>query len=302
MIIWLASYPRSGNTLLRTIFKQTMGLSSYSDEIMLPSIGHTDLAKQTYGNRNYEGSWDSFYYQASNSKETFLIKTHLPPCDDQPAIYVVRDGRAATESYATYHSSFTKDLQTPPSILELMLGDDYYGDWASHYRAWNSRGLKNLLQVRFEELVNADEILLGKLKAFVDFDGEVRPFENPRNELHSENPNFFRSGHTDWLKGKQWPEKLEYIFIALHGDLLIELSYIQDHEKDLAVKKLNETEISLIGMANKGFIQRNSIRHDAFAKEKVIKQLLDKKIVVPHDVGEKNWLGSIFSLKRRGSL
>jgi hypothetical protein len=32
MIVWLASYPRSGNTLLRTILKRCLDLDSYADE------------------------------------------------------------------------------------------------------------------------------------------------------------------------------------------------------------------------------------------------------------------------------
>ena len=32
MILWLASYPRSGNTLLRTIVHQTMGIGCYDSE------------------------------------------------------------------------------------------------------------------------------------------------------------------------------------------------------------------------------------------------------------------------------
>src|SRR6185437_16369502 len=33
MIVWLASYPRSGNTLLRTVLYQTLGCGSCSAEI-----------------------------------------------------------------------------------------------------------------------------------------------------------------------------------------------------------------------------------------------------------------------------
>jgi len=39
MIIWLASYPRSGNTLLRTVIKSCMGIDSYSDQDIRPIVG-----------------------------------------------------------------------------------------------------------------------------------------------------------------------------------------------------------------------------------------------------------------------
>lgn len=300
MIVWLASYPRSGNTLLRTVFKQTMSLGSYSDEIMMPSVGHTDLAKQSYGSLIYDGSWDSFYQRACSSKDTFLVKTHLPPHDNQPVIYVVRDGRAATESYASYHSNFMQDTQVPSSILELMLGDDYYGDWSTHYHMWNSRAQGSLLEVRFEELVSPDNYLLEKLRDFVGFNGEIKPFKNPMHKLHLENPNFFRSGHIDWHGGDQWTEKLKCFFITLHGDLLIQLGYINVMERDVALSKLDPMEIRLIELAKRSFIERNAMRYDAHFKEKVIKQLLLKRqTTIAHNALGRGWFMRIFGLNRK---
>lgn len=300
MIVWLASYPRSGNTLLRTVFKQTMGLGSYSDEIMMSSVGHTDLTKQSYGNLIYDGSWDSFYQRACSSKDTFLVKTHLPPHDNQPVIYVVRDGRAATESYVAYHSSFIQDSQSSSSIMELMLGDDYYGDWSTHYHMWNSRAQGCLLEVRFEELVSPDNNLLEKLRDFVGFNGEIKSFENPMNELHLQNPNFFRSGHTDWHGGDQWTEKLKFFFIALHGDLLIQLGYINIMERDTALSKLDPMEVRLIELANRGFIERNVMRYEAHSKEKVIQQLaLEKQASIAKNGFGQSCLTRIFGLSRK---
>ncbi len=302
MIVWLASYPRSGNTLLRTVFKQTMDAGSYSDEIMMPTVGHTDVAMQSYGNLIYEGSWDSFYLQASSSKDIFLVKTHLPPRDYQPVIYVLRDGRAATESYASYHNSFVHNSQTPSSILELMLGDDYYGDWSFHYRMWNSRTQGRLLEVRFEDLVNPNINLLEKLRVFAGLDSEIKPFENPMNKLHLENPNFFRFGHTDWHGGEQWTEKLKYFFIALHGDLLINLGYIDIVERDVALSKLDQMEVRLVELANRGFIERNTIRNEAYRKEKVIQQFLSEKQAITNNILGHGWLTRIFGLLRKSKV
>jgi len=276
MIIWLASYPRSGNTLLRTVLKQTMGLGSYSDETMPPNVGHTDLVKESYGSLQYDSSWDAFYLQASNSKDVFLVKTHLPPRDNQPVIYVVRDGRAATDSYASFNGSFIQDANASSSILELMLGNDYYGDWTSHYRAWNARDSKKLLQVRFEDLVNADHNLLETLRVFVGFEGIVKPFENPLDKQRLESPHFFRSGNTNWHSGNQWTKELESFFIALHGDLLTELGYIDVKERDVLLAGLHETQIKFAELANKGFTARNSIRYDAYSKEKIIQQIVQQ--------------------------
>lgn len=300
MIIWLASYPRSGNTLLRTVLKQTMDLGSYSDEIMRPIVGLTDRAKEDIGDLSFEGSWDSFYHQASSSKDIYLVKTHLPPRDNQPVIYVLRDGRAATESYAAYHKSFAPDPKFCPSILELMFGDDYYGDWTSHYRMWNSRAERKLLLVRFEELVNADKLLLERLQMFIGFEGEVKPFENPREKLHLENPSFFRGGKANWEKSSQWTEELEAFFIAVHGDLLLQLGYLSFSDREMALGKLNPMAVRLIELANRGFSERNAWHYGAQSKEKVIQQLLlERQETTARNTSRAyDWLTRIFCANR----
>lgn len=304
MIVWLASYPRSGNTLLRTVIKQTMDLGSFSDEVMQSNIGFTDCAKEGIGDLSFECSWDSFYHQASNSKDIFLVKTHLPPRDNQPVIYVVRDGRAAIESYAAYHKSFSPDPKFCPSILELMLGDDYYGDWTSHYRMWNSRTEGELLLVRFEELVNADRPLLERLRMFVGFEGEVKFFENPREKLHLENPNFFRSGQTDWKRSSLWTEELEALFIAVHGDLLFQLGYLGFSGREMALEKLDPITVRLIELANRGFSERNAWHYGAQSKEKVIQQLLlERQGITVQNIPQpqpqpQGWLARIFGVDR----
>jgi hypothetical protein len=90
MIIWLASYPRSGNTLLRTLLKQTMGLSSKSDSMDENHHAKEDGSwSRIVGVDGFDSDWTTFYRQACDSGEVHLVKTHGPPIDDQPAIYVV---------------------------------------------------------------------------------------------------------------------------------------------------------------------------------------------------------------------
>jgi hypothetical protein len=275
MIIWLASYPRSGNTLLRTVLSQTMGLGSYSDvERPLEYRLHAD-ARKSFGNLEFSGSWNDFYHHACNSKELFLIKTHCAPRDDHPAIYVVRDGRAATESYLAFHQSFTDESAPHPrSLLALSLGDDYYGDWSSHYQIWNPPAQTRRLLLRFEDLEHADQTLLDRLQQFVGYQGQVRPFVNPFLQLQSVNPEFFRHGTSTWQADAAWTEELQAIFIALHGELLEQLAYISPEQRHAARAKLSANTLQLIQMANQGFAQRNAWHLEAQAKEQVIQEFI----------------------------
>lgn len=276
MIVWLASYPRSGNTLLRTVLKQTMGLDSYSDEKIRPIVGLTATAKEAFGHLPIEEPWDAFYGKASADDATYLVKTHLPPRDEQPVIYVVRDGRRATESYRAYHSSFQPDPNLCPSHVDLMLGNDFYGSWSSHYRAWASRPGGAYLLVRYEQLVVADRPLLEEMADFIGYKGEIRPFVNRMDTMHRENPDFFRSGEVKWRCPAHWTAEEEALFLELHGDVLLELEYIQESGLSAARQGLGELLIRTARAACRAFEERNAWHHEANKKEQVITQLISE--------------------------
>ncbi|MDQ1314257.1 MAG: hypothetical protein QG662_366 [Pseudomonadota bacterium] len=233
MIVWLASYPRSGNTLLRTVLFKTMGLMSFSDALG-QKAGVTAIALQGTGvaEKIKSGDWDEFYRKASESDEVFLVKTHRPPRDDQPAIYILRDGRKSCLSYSRYHQRFTPP--PCPSLLDVVLGAGYFGGWSDHYRTWMKRG--NTMLVRYEELVNAPGELLARLAETVRHAGEIAPWNNPFDELQQKNPDFFREGRIAWQGDPAWTPLIDAAFFRLHGDLMIELGYA-DAETVMATRK-----------------------------------------------------------------
>ena len=86
---------------------------------------------------------------------------------------------------------------------------------------------------------------------------EIKLFENPREKLHLENPNFFRNGQTEWERSSQWTEELESLFIALHGDLLLRFNYIGSSEYEIALEKSGAMAVQLCKLASRGFSERN---------------------------------------------
>jgi hypothetical protein len=222
MIVWLASFPRSGNTLLRTVLKQTMGLGSYSDELVRPIVGLTDAAKREFGHIPLEEPWEEFYARASRDPDLVLVKTHQRPIDAQPAIYVVRDGRAALSSYRSYHEKFLGDQRL--GLLALVMGADYYGGWSDHYEAWSAEG-RRTMTLRFEELTAATPELLRKIAGFLGHQGAVAPWANPFERLHGENPDFFRVGSASWQRPPDWTDLVDAAFYRLHGQLMEALGY-----------------------------------------------------------------------------
>ena len=94
MIVWLASYPRSGNTLARQMLKQVFCHESYSQYNDRKGIGSCPDVASNVGHRSNEKPWPEFLAAAKAAPGLHIIETHHPPQDDEPAIYVVRDGRA----------------------------------------------------------------------------------------------------------------------------------------------------------------------------------------------------------------
>jgi len=194
MIIWLASFPRSGNTLFR-IALHHMGLGptySVHDDLALKrlsldeEVGHADLPE---GGLRILGQ----------EKKIHFVKTHnLPGDDDFPAVYIVRDGRDAIASYAHYLRAIEKkNVSLSQLIARLITGDaGGFGLWSDHVRKWrNSK--RQVITIKFDDLV-ADPVdvvrralaAIGIPDQDINDEAEIPSF----SDLQSRSSKFFRKG------------------------------------------------------------------------------------------------------------
>ena len=153
-LVWLASYPRSGNTFLRTVLRHCFGLRS-------ASVYPQDLG----GNRaleEYVGHIEHGPQMQDRLRETgiSLVKSHEYPRDSNPAIYVIRDGRAACVSLWRFYQN-SIPLET---VIE---GRHRFGTWADHVKAWNPKGRPNTLLLAYEELRHDLPGCLDKISRFL---------------------------------------------------------------------------------------------------------------------------------------
>ena len=194
MIIWLASYPRSGNTLLRTIIKHCFDIDSFVDE---PVTVESEFRSRSelIGHREHSEPWEAFYRRMTDADTPVLVKTHQLPRDSQPFIYVVRDGRSAIRSYRKLHRDYN-GIDKP--LGALILGDDAYGDWSTHFRSWNRREGVEGLVLKFDELVDPSDQVLEGISKMVRIAGPRRPWENPVEKLAEFEPNFFNKKSINW--------------------------------------------------------------------------------------------------------
>ncbi len=224
MLVWLASYPRSGNTLLRQVLKYCFDLDSCEGLEPVPAnFSEPDgIRDEFYGAYFVEGDREEFYSRARGEEKLVLLKSHQLPRDDAKAIYVVRDGRLAVKSFVKFQDTYHPGTS---SFEALLLGDHPYGEWSSHFFAWCEARRGETLVVRFEELVNAGEALLARLAAFLGLPAPARPWVNPQAELRRRDPAFFGAGRAEWKPDPFWSETRLRQFYSLHGSLLARLGY-----------------------------------------------------------------------------
>ena len=161
MICWVASYPRSGNTLTRTILRDCFGIESYTHFLKEPETDHL-FPNQT----KYDFNDKSLYQSLKSEDRIYYVKTHYAVFDDSPVIHIVRNGRNAILSYSNL-------LKTQP--LGVMLGNNIqFPTWSGHY--WAFAGRPNSLLVRFEDLLENTDRQVERIGQFIK--QKPKPFIN----------------------------------------------------------------------------------------------------------------------------
>ncbi len=203
-ITWLASYPRSGNTYLRTILFNCFGIKT-------ASIYPNDLG----GNKTLENFVGHIEHN-QNKTITFqkgsipIIKTHKLNQDENRSIYIIRDGRAASVSLWNFYGK-----KIP--IKDIILGNHPFGTWKDHLSSWNPLKRPNTLLIKYEDILCNFEYVLNSIETFLEikvlskklpsrdtvalFDGRwVRSKTDWKEKISGEELNLFNKINYPFLK------------------------------------------------------------------------------------------------------
>ena len=197
MFVWLASYPKSGNTLLRSMlaayffsedgvynFDLNKNIRQFPSSKLFERMG-IDITDENEVIKNYIKAQESI-----NQKEKLqFLKTHsyLFNIDNKPftnlnntlgVIYIVRDPRNVVTSYA--HHSGTSPESAARSMIELYKykGDLtsnsaervtlYMGTWSGNYNSWKSlKDPGRYLLIKYEDLINNKDLTFRKVIKFL---------------------------------------------------------------------------------------------------------------------------------------
>jgi len=208
MIIWLASYPKSGNTLVRSLlssyifskdgnfnFKLLRNIKQFPDNSLFKRIG-VDINNEQEMYKNYINLQKSFY----DKKTIRFIKTHSCFFNGEiygqgkkeefkftdghntlGVIYIVRDPRNVVTSYS-HHFQQTIKESSDRLLSYQLLGKDsktycttYLGSWKYHYNSWKVFEKYNrYLLIKYEDLVDDTEKTFLKILKFIAHLGKVK--------------------------------------------------------------------------------------------------------------------------------
>lgn len=212
MIVWVASFPRSGNTFLRIALKHLYGIRTsvvYDVDGVAQRLG-ADVVGFTERPAAIEVMRDS--------DEVHFVKTHRQR-DDQieesdPAICLVRDGRDALVSWARLNSEADSG-RYETELRAMITRSDLVGTggWGRNVLSWLRPPAPQRVPLRYEELVKDPRDSVERIMALLVPD--LRPLSGARipsfAELRRADGRFFRKGRTATYEN-ELPDDLHELF------------------------------------------------------------------------------------------
>ena len=239
-IVWLASYPKSGNTWIRAIVFSALFGQMTIHELggMIPNFAFF-ASQLNDGNFESPGQIRHFWEHAqsrlcqSAGNDRILIKTHnaagiydvgeFPSRKySEKAVYVVRDPRDVAVSYSSH---FGLSLESAINSLinesnmnfkpEDMSRGEFLSSWGNHVKSWQHVPIP-VLQLRYEDLIENPVKHIEEVLSFLDIKPVITiedivtmtSFEKLAKQEKTEgfaeagkNEPFFRQGkQTQWMK------------------------------------------------------------------------------------------------------
>ena len=183
MIIWISSYPKSGNTYIRSFlaayYYSNNGKFQFDDLLKMEQFPNLKYSKfKTKSMEETSKNW--IYNQKSffDKKKLNFVKTHntlveykgnkfTTKNETLAAIYIVRDPRNLITSFVnhyslTYEEAINFMIDENSSLIEKTADGDhssftYINTWSNHYKSWKNNKEFKTLFIKYEDLENKKE-------------------------------------------------------------------------------------------------------------------------------------------------
>ena len=207
MIIWLSSYPKSGNTLVRSLlsaylftedgkfnFESLKNISLFFFLTFFKKLG-VNVENDDYVLKNYIRAQEEI--NKKNNKSVTFLKTHstLHSINNHKftnykntygVIYIVRDPRNVVTSYANHNQitiqqaadaikSFKVLGGVKNSKIAADRGKTHVGSWSSHYNVWKEfKKTNRYLLVKYEDLISDTKTQFLRMLNFIYILGNAK--------------------------------------------------------------------------------------------------------------------------------
>jgi hypothetical protein len=248
MIVWVASFPRSGNRLCRAMLRRSVGSERVGSAASKAAL-RRDLVELL--GRLGVGPEDDPLPALREHDEPVFLKTHSLPqhlhtlphpgthaeggTEGSPALYLVRDGRDCLVSYAHY----LKEVDDRPrfqrmsfeEVVEWLVTEagphgGPFGGWSGNVGAWRRREAPTEI-VRFEDLLEDPVAAIATATKALGLDlpePSTAPPSIEEMRSRSRRPELVRRGKTGSWRSEFPPDLLDE-FWERHGEEMEALGY-----------------------------------------------------------------------------
>ena len=239
MIIWIASYPKSGNTYIRSFlssyFFSKKGKLDFNLLINIPQFPSIRFSQKDFLSfKDAAQNWIPNQKYFFDRKKIFFLKTHnslnkfnnIEFTNNQEtagAIYIVRDPRNVITSMCHHYSfsleyAFKKMLDQNASLSEKASNGDcsnftHLGTWSEHYKSWKNNKKFKVLFIKYEDLKSKKEEIFKKIINFIEeLNGNKKEDFNENKFINS-----IRSTNFVNLKNKELNEGFDESYMTKDG-------------------------------------------------------------------------------------
>ena len=212
MIIWIASYPKSGNTWLRSLissyFFSKNGVFNFNQLDNIKQFSCKNLNSSEINSSNYQAivskNWIPTQEIINKDKKIHFLKTHNAICsingnsftnqnNTVAAIYIIRDPRNVITSISNHYNlslqdslEFIKNKRKIifPSKKKINHHDDFnfISNWSDHYSSWKNINFAPIKIIKYEDLAKDTNktfiSILEFLSKFIKFNFDKSKIKN----------------------------------------------------------------------------------------------------------------------------